>query len=91
MPVAEKAELITNAAGRVVPEMVNDRHQLPYMGVGKYHPGGRKASAPIRTAAEYPANGDKVRRRISKLPCANVACAMAWCCPRTTICAMATR
>jgi citrate lyase subunit alpha / citrate CoA-transferase len=60
MPVAEKAELITNAAGRVVPETVNGRHQLPYMGLGKYHPTGRKASAPIRTAADYPANGDKV-------------------------------
>ena len=60
MPVAEKAELITNAAGRVVPETVNGRHQLPYMGLGKYHPSGRKASAPIRTAADYPANGDKV-------------------------------
>src|SRR3954466_16360103 len=59
MPVAEKAELITNAAGRVVPETVNGRHQLPYMGLGKYHRGGRKASAPIRTAADYPANGDK--------------------------------
>jgi citrate lyase subunit alpha/citrate CoA-transferase len=29
------------------------------MGVGKYQPRGSKAAPPIRTAADYPANGDK--------------------------------
>ena len=60
MPVAEKTELVTNAADRVVPEMVNGRRQTPYMGVGKYRPSGRRASPPIRTAADYPASGEKV-------------------------------
>src|SRR3954468_16889518 len=59
MPVAEKAELITNAAGRIVPETVNGRPQASYMGVGKFLPIGRKAAPPIRTAADYPADGDK--------------------------------
>ncbi len=59
MPVLEKAGLIENAAGRRVPELVNGRPQLPYKGVGKHRPDGLKASAPVRTAADYPANGDK--------------------------------
>ncbi len=60
MAVVEKTELTTNAAGRFVPEAVNGRRQTPFMGIGKYHPTGRKASPPIRTAADYPADGNKV-------------------------------
>jgi citrate lyase subunit alpha/citrate CoA-transferase len=59
MPVLDKSELVTNAAGRVVPETVNGRSQSPYMGVGKHRPQGRKAAPPVRSAADYPANGDK--------------------------------
>ena len=57
--ILEKTELIANAVGRMVPETVNGRSQVPYMGVGKYRPLGNKASPPIRTSADYPANGDK--------------------------------
>jgi citrate lyase subunit alpha/citrate CoA-transferase len=60
MAVAEKTELLLNAAGRMVPDIANGREQVPYMGVGQYHPNGRKASTPIRSAADYPADGDKV-------------------------------
>jgi len=59
MPTLEKAELVANAAGRMIPEVVNGRIQTPFMGVGKYQPMGGKASPPIRTAADYPTNGDK--------------------------------
>src|SRR5579862_8944003 len=59
MTVLEKAERIANAAGREVPETVNGRPQVPYMGVGKHWPTGRKASPPVRSAGDYPANGDK--------------------------------
>ena len=55
----QKVELALNAAGRMVPAMVNGRPQIPYIGVGKYQPRGRKAAAPVRTAASYPENGDK--------------------------------
>jgi citrate lyase subunit alpha / citrate CoA-transferase len=55
----DKVELALNAAGRMVPAMVNGRPQIPYIGVGKYQPRGRKAAAPVRTAASYPENGDK--------------------------------
>jgi citrate lyase subunit alpha / citrate CoA-transferase len=55
----DKVELALNAAGRMVPAMVNGRPQIPYIGVGKYQPRGRKASAPVRTTANYPDDGDK--------------------------------
>ena len=59
MAVLEKNELVLNAAGRMVPESVNGGLQTPFMGAGKYRPQGRKASPPVRTAADYPENGDK--------------------------------
>lgn len=59
MATLEKAELAANALGRMVPEAVNGHSQVPFMGVGKYSPLDGKASAPIRTAADYPADGDK--------------------------------
>ncbi len=59
MAILEKAELVANAAGRLVPETVNGRPQIPYMGAGKYRPLNGKASPAIRTAADYPENGDK--------------------------------
>lgn len=59
MPVVEKTELIANAAGRVVPEFVNGRRQTPYMGIGKSRTVGNKAAPPIRSAADYPDDGDK--------------------------------
>src|ERR1039458_5446145 len=59
MAILEKMELTLNAAGRMVPEIANGRRQVPYLGVGKYQPRGNKAGPPIRTAADYPENGDK--------------------------------
>ncbi|HXP47394.1 MAG TPA: citrate lyase subunit alpha, partial [Terriglobales bacterium] len=52
-------ELVTNAAGRVVPAEVNGRKQVAFPGVGKHHPQGPKAAPPIHSAGDYPANGDK--------------------------------
>ena len=59
MAILEKAELVANALGRIVPESVNGRPQVPFMGVGKYRPVDRKASPLVSTAADYPTNGDK--------------------------------
>src|SRR5690348_3289740 len=73
MPVMEKTELTANAVGRLVPGFVNGRPQFPYSGVGSYRPSGAKASAPIRTAADYPANGDK---RVSDLETALRKCGL---------------
>ena len=59
MPVLEKVGLVTNAAERLVPEMVNGHPQVPYLGVGRRRPLGAKAAPPIRSAADYPESGDK--------------------------------
>jgi citrate lyase subunit alpha/citrate CoA-transferase len=59
MPILDKAELAANAVGRLVPEMVNGRLHVPFVGVGKYQPVQRKAAPPICTSANYAANGDK--------------------------------
>ena len=52
--------LIENAAGRLVPTEVNGRTVTPYQGVGKYRPQGRKVGPPIRSNADYPADGHKL-------------------------------
>ncbi|MDT8436820.1 MAG: citrate lyase subunit alpha, partial [Gemmatimonadota bacterium] len=48
-----------NAAGRRVPFDVNGRVSLPYEGVGAHRPTGRRHGPPIRSCADYPADGDK--------------------------------
>ncbi|WKZ70903.1 MAG: citrate lyase subunit alpha [Melioribacteraceae bacterium] len=53
-------KLLKNQAGRLVPEKVNNQKQIPFKGVGKYKPKGNKAKPPIRSCADYPANGNKV-------------------------------
>jgi len=53
------SKLVKNAAGRLVPTEINGQPAVPYQGVGKHRPEGRKRGAPIRTCADYPADGDK--------------------------------
>ncbi|MEE9167218.1 MAG: citrate lyase subunit alpha [Candidatus Neomarinimicrobiota bacterium] len=53
-------ELLENAAGRLVPAEVNGIPQVPFKGVGKQRPEGRKASPFVRTCSDYPADGNKV-------------------------------
>ncbi len=53
-------KLVTNAAGRVVPTVINGEEHIPFMGVGKYKPTGRKYGPPIPTCADYPEDGNKV-------------------------------
>ncbi|HOW26485.1 MAG TPA: citrate lyase subunit alpha [Bacteroidales bacterium] len=53
-------QLVTNAAGRIVPAIVNGKSQTPYMGIGKFRPTGNKAAPPIATCADYPADGNKL-------------------------------
>ncbi len=55
-----------NAAGRLVPTEVNGEPQTPFLGVGKFRPTGRKAAPPIRTCADYPADGNKVVKNLKE-------------------------
>ncbi|HNQ22114.1 MAG TPA: citrate lyase subunit alpha [Phycisphaerae bacterium] len=53
-------KLVENAAGRLVPTHVNGQPAVPFQGVGKYKPTGRKAAPPVPSCADYPADGNKV-------------------------------
>ncbi|MGH9524377.1 MAG: citrate lyase subunit alpha [Terriglobales bacterium] len=68
-----KVELERNAAGRMVPTYVNGREQRPYAGVNEVPPQGHKAAPPVRSAAQYPMNGDK---RVADLATALQKCGL---------------
>ena len=55
----DRVEMVQNAAGRMVPGMVNGKPAIPYLGMGKYQPRGRKAAPPVRSSKDYPEGGDK--------------------------------
>ncbi len=50
---------ITNAADREIVSEINGEPVVPYMGVGKFKPVGRKYGPPIVSCSDFPANGDK--------------------------------
>ncbi|HEY4901356.1 MAG TPA: citrate lyase subunit alpha, partial [Terriglobales bacterium] len=52
-------QLVTNAAARRVPTVVNGREQIAYAGVDGHRPTGNKYAPAIRSNSDYPANGDK--------------------------------
>ncbi len=51
--------LVKNAAGRTVPTIINGEIHIPYKGVGKYIPDGRKFGPRISSCANYPDDGNK--------------------------------
>lgn len=53
-------QLVKTAAGRLVPTEVNNKPAVPYQGVGRFRPIGRKSAPPIATCSDYPPNGNKV-------------------------------
>ena len=59
------SKLVENAAGRPVPTEINGEAAIPFQGVGKHRPAGRKAAPPIRSCGDYPADGDKVVARVT--------------------------
>ncbi|MEJ2202671.1 MAG: citrate lyase subunit alpha [Gemmatimonadota bacterium] len=67
-------ELVVNALGRRVPTVVNDAEQVPFQGVGKHHPEGRKHAPPVRSSQNYPPSGDK---RVADLKTALEECGLA--------------
>jgi len=52
--------LLLNAAGRRVPEQINGEKVIPFKGVGKYQPAGRRYGPKIPSMANYPAEGNKL-------------------------------
>jgi citrate lyase subunit alpha/citrate CoA-transferase len=54
------SSFVRNGAGRLVPRSVNGRKQIPFKESAGIKPRGRTAGFPIRSCAEYPADGNKV-------------------------------
>jgi citrate lyase subunit alpha/citrate CoA-transferase len=52
-------KIVTNAAGRLVPTIVNGHQVIPFQGIGKHRPSGRKYAPPISTILDYPSDGNK--------------------------------
>ncbi len=50
---------VKNSLGRLVPLEINGEKQVPYQGVGKYKPEGRKFATKIPSNADYPEDGNK--------------------------------
>lgn len=50
---------IRNAAGREVVSILNGETSVPYQGVGKFKPTGKKHAPRIPSCSDYAANGDK--------------------------------
>jgi citrate lyase subunit alpha/citrate CoA-transferase len=53
-------KLVTNALGRIVPEVINGQVAVPFMGIGKYKPAGHRYGPAISSCADYPADGNKL-------------------------------
>ena len=53
------SQMIENAAGRLVPLEVNGKKQVPFKGVGKYKPTGRRYAPKIASCSDFPPDGNK--------------------------------
>lgn len=51
---------VINAAGRAVPVEINGKPAVPFMGVGKFRPQGRKYGPPIPSCSDFPDDGNKL-------------------------------
>jgi len=52
-------KLVKNALGRIVPTEINGKQQVPYLGIGKHKPTGKKHAPNIVSSFDYPADGNK--------------------------------
>jgi len=57
--MTNKLKFVKNAAGRMVPSVINGKKAVPFKGVGKHFPTGRRAALLIPTSNNYPSDGDK--------------------------------
>ncbi len=54
-------KLVKNAAGRIVPTIINGEEHIPFQGVGKYRPTGRRYGPKIPTCIDYPDGNKEVK------------------------------
>lgn len=57
-------KIVTNAVGREVPTIVNNEEVIPFKGVGKHIPTGRKYAPEIASCANFPADGNKLQESL---------------------------
>ncbi len=55
-----KGKTVINAAGREVPLEINGQPAIPFKGVGKHRPAGRKHGTLVPTCIDFPSDGNKV-------------------------------
>jgi citrate lyase subunit alpha/citrate CoA-transferase len=66
MTKATQSKFIKNAAGRLVPEIINGVRMIPFKGINKFIPHGKTAAPPIRSCADYPSSGNKVVKNLKE-------------------------
>lgn len=59
-------KLVKNAIGRMIPETINGEKAIPFQGVGKYRPSGKKAILPISTCIDFPSDGNKLTKNLKE-------------------------
>ncbi len=52
-------KLTLNAVGKLIPERINNEAVIPFKGVGKYKPTGRKYAPKISSNTDFPLDGNK--------------------------------
>ncbi len=57
-------KLVKNAAGRIVPNEVNGRKEVPFKGINEHKPFGYKAKPLIKTCIDYPLSGNKLVKNL---------------------------
>ena len=60
------ARTVINAAGRQIPLEINGQRIIPYKGIGKHLPQGRKYGPPIPSCINYPSDGNKVVKSLEE-------------------------
>ncbi len=58
--MSKSEKLVVNAIGRAVPAEVNGKPVVPYKGIGKHKPDGRKFGPRISSCADFPEDGNKL-------------------------------
>ncbi len=59
-------KIVKNAAGKDVPTIINGEDHIPFKGVGKYKPTGRRYGPKLSSCADYPSDGNKVLKGSSR-------------------------
>ena len=57
-------KMIKNAVGRMIPAKINGEKVIPFQGVGKYKPTGKRFAPKLKTVADFPADGNKLVKNL---------------------------